>query len=186
MSIGGGKRTGRSAYQSIADQNFGVTAHSILPNLNDPNQNMNSKQLSDQFLASGSFLDAKSSQVPATAAGTTTTSDILFLKRLLFLKAALDNDQTVSNFAVPFDEERTFQLGPSDDKQHQMGEITRGISTAPVTIDGKRQRLDPPLSLEDDIEEKPLAITNGGINDDLNDNAQPMKALMPPSGYHQR
>ena len=38
-----------------------------------------------------------------------TTSDILFLKRLLFLKASLDNDHSsLSNFAVPFDEDKVF------------------------------------------------------------------------------
>ena len=61
---------------------------------------MHGAKMSEPFSASGSFLDAKSTSI----GGLTTTSDILFLKRLLFLKAALDNDQTISNFAVPFDE----------------------------------------------------------------------------------
>ena len=65
-----------------------MNAQSILPNLNDANTSMNNAKMSEQF-ASGSFLDAKSSQPQGGAA---TTSDILFLKRLLFLKAALDND----------------------------------------------------------------------------------------------
>lgn len=63
VSYGGlGKRTNRSGYgQSIADHAFGVTAQSILPNLNDANISMNNPKMSEQYLASGSFLDAKSS-----------------------------------------------------------------------------------------------------------------------------
>ena len=64
--------------------------------------------MSEPFTASGSFMDAKSNSL---GGGGATTSDILFLKRLLFLKAALDNDQTLSNFAVPFDEDsKAFNL----------------------------------------------------------------------------
>ena len=33
------------------------------------------------------------------------TGDVLFLKRLLFLKATLDNETTFNQFAVPFEEE---------------------------------------------------------------------------------
>lgn len=42
-------------------------------------------------MSENSFLDAKSTQTRGLS-GTTATSDILFLKRLIFLKAALDND----------------------------------------------------------------------------------------------
>ena len=66
---------------------------------------MHNMRASEAFNASGSFLDAKSQSGHAGAAGATTTSDILFLKRLLFLKASLDNEQSLSNFAVPFDED---------------------------------------------------------------------------------
>mmetsp|Transcript_40071 Transcript_40071/g.52495 ORF Transcript_40071/g.52495 Transcript_40071/m.52495 type:complete len:163 (+) Transcript_40071:1679-2167(+) len=146
---------------------------------------MQNAKMSEQFLASGSFLDAKSSNAQVGGAGTT-TSDILFLKRLLFLKAALDNDQTISNFAVPFEEDRAFQLGANEVRPAQLKELTRGVSTAPVTIDGKRPRLDQvPLSLEDN-EERPLALTNGGINDDLNDTQQLQMKPLFPSGHQQR
>ena len=49
--------------------------------------------------------------------------------------------------------------------------------TAPVTITEKHTK-GAPLSLDDEIEERPLAITNGDFMDD----AKPMKALLPPSG----
>jgi hypothetical protein len=58
----------------------------MLPNLHEGNMSMHATKLSEPFSASGSFLDAKS------AANQPSTSEILFLKRLLFLKAALDND----------------------------------------------------------------------------------------------
>ena len=72
----------------------------------------------DALNASGSFLDGKSSMN-----GQQTTSDILFLKRLLFLKAALDNDQTMSNFAVPFEEDKAFQLQPGEVKPLMPNEL---------------------------------------------------------------
>ena len=47
-----------------------------------------------------------------------------------------------------------------------------GVQTAPAG-QGRRPRIDqpPPYSnmLEDEPEEKPLAITNGGFKDDLNE-----------------
>ena len=109
----------------------------------------------------------------------TTTNDILFLKRLRFLKAALDNDQSVSNFAVPFEEDKAFTLQPNEAKPAILNNDARtGLSTAPAGGNGKRQR--QVFSLEDDPEERPLALTNGGINDDLNDTQPQMKALFNP------
>jgi len=49
------------------------------------------------------------------------------------------------------------------------GDIRNGLSTAPVGGNGKRERMIMPYALEDSPEERPLAITNGGINDDLNE-----------------
>ena len=37
------------------------------------------------------------------------SNDILFLKRLLFLKASLDNETQFNSFAVPFEEEKAFK-----------------------------------------------------------------------------
>lgn len=49
---------------------------------------------------------------------------------------------------------------------------------------GRRDRLNPVLSLEDSYnDEKPLALTNGGVHDDMND-SQPMNAVLPPPGDH--
>ena len=50
-----------------------------------------------------------------TAAGeTNTTNDIMFIKRLLFLRASLDSEGDLTNLAVPFEDEKTiyqpFQL----------------------------------------------------------------------------
>ena len=62
-SFAGAKRVGGRQAQfpgtSIADQNFGVTAQSILPNLEN-NTSMQNARMSEPFSASGSFLDAKS------------------------------------------------------------------------------------------------------------------------------
>lgn len=35
-----------------------------------------------------------------------TSSDILFLKRLLYLKASIDNEATLNTFSVPFEQEK--------------------------------------------------------------------------------
>ena len=57
----GGKRFGRGPGTglSVADQNFGVNAQSILPNVNE-NPSMLNAKMSEPFSANGSFLDAKS------------------------------------------------------------------------------------------------------------------------------
>lgn len=57
----------------------------------------------------------------------TTTSDILFLKRLLFIKASLDNEQSISNFAVPFDEDKTFQMKTFEKKLQDIEAARTGI-----------------------------------------------------------
>ena len=183
-SYGGSKRLGQRGI-SVADQNFGVNAQSMLPNVNDNNLS------SQPFSASGSFLDAKSNSIGG-GQQQPNTSQILFLKRLLFLKAALDNDQSLSNFAVPFEEDKAFHLksgesrplGYSSNGGESAGNNRPGLMTAPADGNGKRTRLvqhSQPFHLEADQEEKPLPITNGGFNDDLNDSQPPMKALLPPN-----
>ena len=110
---------------------------------------------SSDYNASGSFIDIKNHPTGANQ----TTSDILFLKRLLFLKASLDNDATtLNNFAVPFEEDSGAHLAymnaraglgtaPHGDR------IKDGLSgTSPERLDGE--------------DEKPLMITNGGMGDE--------------------
>ena len=60
-----------------------------------------------------------------------------------------------------------------------------GVQTAPAG-QGRRPRIDQPYSnmLEDDTEEKPLALMNGGFKDDLNDSQPAMKAVLPPPPGH--
>ena len=41
--------------------------------------------------------------------GGQTSNDILFLKRLLFLKASLDNEGSLASFTVPFNDAKTFK-----------------------------------------------------------------------------
>lgn len=98
----------------------------------------------------------------------TTTSDILFLKRLLFIKASLDNEQSISNFAVPFDEDKTFSSKTFEKKVKEIEAARTAVNTAPTGAK-RPPRVNMPYALEDDPEEKPLALTNGGLNDDLND-----------------
>lgn len=69
---------------------------------------------------------------------------------------------------MPFDEDKAFALAAHEPKPQGLSQIRQGLSTAPVNVTGKRDRLNPPLQLEDNTEERPLAITNGGI-DDFND-----------------
>ena len=133
------------------------------------------------FTASGSFLDAKSQSMGGAG---NTTSDILFLKRLLFIKASLDNEQSLSNFAVPFDEDKAFQLRPGETRPQLDPVRPSHPQTAPHGA--RRDRLsqpprDVPFQLEDD-DEKPLALTNGGHMDALDTSDAQMKALFDRSG----
>ena len=129
-------------------------------------------------------MDARSSQ-PHGIGGSAATSEILFLKRLLFLKAALDNDQSVSNFAVPYEEDKAFELSQNEARPALQNDMERFVQTAPEG--GRRQRLGPLRLEEDPDSEKPLAIGNGGFGDALDDSPeQPAKAILPPPGHQQR
>jgi hypothetical protein len=80
----------------------------------------------------------------------------MFLKRLLFLKASLDNEASLNNFPVPFDDEKAFK--PSALHSDQGQDTTDYMSAGQ--------------------EEMPLAITNGE-----EDNTQELLKLLPPTGY---
>jgi hypothetical protein len=40
----------------------------------------------------------------------TNSSEILFLKRLLYLKASIDNESTLNTYSVPFEQEKRKEL----------------------------------------------------------------------------
>jgi hypothetical protein len=42
------------------------------------------------------------------------TTEILFLKRLLYLKASIDNESTLNTFSVPFEQEKVRDLATPD------------------------------------------------------------------------
>jgi hypothetical protein len=42
------------------------------------------------------------------------TSEILFLKRLLYLKASIDNEQTLNALTVPFEQEKQRDIASPD------------------------------------------------------------------------
>ena len=42
------------------------------------------------------------------------TSEVLFLKRLLYLKASIDNESTLNTMSVPFEQEKRRDLAPVD------------------------------------------------------------------------
>lgn len=71
---------------------FNANGTQLLPTLgpNDTQKGVNN-----------SFMDFKTQ-------GNQTTSEILYLKRLLFLKASLDNANTVNSLQVPLSEDRAF------------------------------------------------------------------------------
>ena len=85
--------------------------------------------------------------------GGQTSNDILFLKRLLFLKASLDNEGSLSNFPVPFNEEKAFK--------HDSG-----------LSDVNMMNFD----INSDKNETQLMLQNG-------EEGQPLLQLMPPTGY---
>ena len=89
---------------------------------------------------------------------------------------------------MPFEEDQAFKLIQGEQRPPSLSEIggRRTAATAPITIDENRKTADQPLTIdyEHDVD-KPLAITDGGLSEAMND-AQPMKALLPPSGVQQR
>ena len=136
-----------AVHQSIADMNFGVQAHGILPQLG-----------SGGIGANSTFMEMKTH---AAATGTSqATNDILFLKRLLFLKATLDNETTFNNFAVPFEEDKTFHSN-----------YKAPSSTGNRTLSGGRNDTKSD-AYEVQSQPQPLAIAIG-------DN-EPMLQIMPP------
>ena len=97
LSSMGNNRSG--TFQSVADQNFGVKG---LPLLNASEDSLSQKKLERNKNPSGMM-------TPSTAAAGQTSNDILFLKRLLFLKASLDNEASLANFPVQFNEAKAFK-----------------------------------------------------------------------------
>ena len=81
------------------------------------------------------------------------SNDILFLKRLLFLKASLDNEGSLANFPVSFNEAKAF-------KQNS------GLSDTQIAN----------FDLHSEVHQAPLMLQNG-------EDGQPLLQLMPPSGY---
>ena len=74
-----------------------------------------------------------------TGAATNTTSDIMFIKRLLFLRATLDSEGDLTNLAVPFEDDKNiYQPYQLDHANHAKPphlpntELRGGLATAPT------------------------------------------------------
>lgn len=100
---------------SIADVNFGTGA--TLPHVNQQNSTIGTSTTSAHICqidgsqqttkVPESIFDAKSiSTASGIHTSPMTTSDILFIKRLLFLRAQIDNEDNLTNIATLFDEEK--------------------------------------------------------------------------------
>lgn len=83
------------------------------------------------------------------------TSEILFLKRLLYLKAAIDNEQTLNTFSVPFSQEQKRDTAPQEMLVFDTGEIN--MQETDVI---EQQKL---LSLTEGEEINPKAKTSQGF-----------------------
>ena len=57
-----------------------------------------------------------------------TSSDILFLKRLLYLKASIDNEATLNTFSVPFEQEKMRDVIQSN--EHQIMQFNQGAMSS--------------------------------------------------------
>lgn len=62
-------------------------------------------------VAKNSYSLAKESVTSGRVPG---TSEILFLKRLLYLKASIDNESTLNTFSVPFEQEKVRDVANPD------------------------------------------------------------------------
>ena len=99
--------------QSINDLNS--QTHGQLPSLMKGSKskgiNRNSKNGSDGFFGQASHREGemdfnKTLGSAITPKSKTNSSEILFLKRLLYLKASIDNESTLNTFSVPFEQEK--------------------------------------------------------------------------------
>lgn len=64
--------------------------------------------------AAGSAPSGRGQPEATTSARIPGTSEILFLKRLLYLKAAIDNEATLPTFSVPFEQEKARDAASPD------------------------------------------------------------------------
>jgi len=135
-SIGATKSS--NTFLSVADQNFGVKG---LPLLNASEDSHSQKKLEKGKNPSGLL-------TPSTAAVAGQTSgDILFLKRLLFLKASLDNEASLANFPVQFNEAKAFKdFGLSEVQNADLTSEKDEVLMLQSGEDGPLLQLMPPQS----------------------------------------
>ena len=57
------------------------------------------------------------------------SSEALFLKRLLYLKASIDNESTLNTCSVPFDQEKLGDTASPDQLLHDTQAIISGIGS---------------------------------------------------------
>jgi len=81
---------------------------------NSKSRGANSSQAYNSEAHASSPTRAKTPGGTSKAGSMPSTSDILFLKRLLFLKASIDNEQTVNTFSVPFAQEQARDMAPAE------------------------------------------------------------------------
>ena len=65
-----------------------------------------------------------------TATRTPATSEILFLKRLLYLKASIDNESTLNTFSVPFEQEKRRDLASASNLMIDTNAVISGRGSA--------------------------------------------------------
>ena len=109
VSSGKGVRGAGTARDSIKGRVNGgdfMGGTQLLPNLGEgegANKNF-----------ANSFIEFRNSTADG---GKQTTSEILYLKRLLFLKASLDNENNLNTLAVPLEEDKAFAQTPNTRRQ---------------------------------------------------------------------
>jgi hypothetical protein len=65
-----------------------------------------------------------------SATRTPATSEILFLKRLLYLKASIDNESTLNTFSVPFEQEKRRDLASASNLMIDTNAVISGRGSA--------------------------------------------------------
>jgi hypothetical protein len=79
-------------------------------------------------IAFGSQTDYQSSPGRAKSpANVPASGDILFLKRLLYLKASIDNETTINTYSVPFEQERMRDERLTHNQQRMNGSLRESI-----------------------------------------------------------
>jgi len=89
--------------------------------------------LPDKFSVTLGSVEGAQSAIGGSQPVLPSTSEILFLKRLLYLKASIDNESTLNAFSVPFEQEKRRESANPDEMRLNVGSVVSQVDTAELS-----------------------------------------------------